>query len=82
MATVGVGTLSFRDTRAGYTVGAGIEGAVIGGWSAKLEYLFIDLGKNTVTTTFNGATATSFDSRVTDNILRIGFNYKPSAGFF
>ena len=77
-----VATLSFRDTRAGYTVGAGIEGAVAGGWSAKLEYLFIDLGKNTQTATFNGANVSTFDSRFTDNILRVGFNYKPSGGFF
>jgi len=79
---VAAGTLSFRDTRAGWTVGAGIEGAVSGGWSAKLEYLYMDLGKNSVTatTTLVGAVAT-FDSRVTDHILRIGLNYKPSAGF-
>jgi hypothetical protein len=26
------------------TVGAGIEGAIGGNWTAKLEYLYIDLG--------------------------------------
>jgi outer membrane immunogenic protein len=78
---VATGTLSFSDTRAGWTVGAGIEGAVMGGWSAKLEYLYIDLGKNSVsaTTTVLGAVAT-FDSRVTDNILRVGINYKLGGG--
>ncbi len=71
-----VGTLSFRDTRAGYTVGAGIEGAFGGGWSAKLEYLWVDLGKNTETATLGGVVVSSFNSRVTDNILRVGLNYK------
>ncbi len=34
-----------NDLRAGWTAGAGIEGAFGGGWSAKVEYLYIDLGK-------------------------------------
>ncbi len=46
--TAGVGTVataSVNDVRAGWTAGAGIEGAFGGGWSAKVEYLYIDLGK-------------------------------------
>jgi outer membrane immunogenic protein len=31
-------------TRVGWTVGAGVEGVVSGNWTAKLEYLYIDLG--------------------------------------
>ena len=52
--TAGVGTVataSINDVRAGWTAGAGIEGAFGGGWSAKVEYLYIDLGKLETTLT-------------------------------
>jgi outer membrane immunogenic protein len=35
--------------KAGWTAGGGIEGAFGGGWSAKLEYLYVDLGKTEFT---------------------------------
>ncbi len=80
-------TTNFRDTRAGGTVGAGIEGAFGNGWSAKLEYLYVDLGSLRATaTTFNGAGAVVsqavFNSRFTDNILRVGLNYKLGGGIY
>ncbi len=78
---LGVATSSFKDVRAGYTVGAGIEGAFGGGWTAKLEYLWVDLGKATGTTTVAGVVVNSFDSRVTDNIVRVGLNYKLGGGY-
>jgi len=70
------------DTRVGWTVGAGIEGAIGGNWTAKLEYLYMDLGKTsgsfpTTLAAFGGGTLTSnFSSRITDNILRVGVNYR------
>jgi len=36
---------SFTDVKGGWTAGAGVEGAFGGGWSAKLEYLYIDLAR-------------------------------------
>ena len=73
---------SSRSTRAGWTVGAGIEGVVSGNWTAKIEYLYVDLG--TVSGSFvtplvapGGAFVTSrYSSHITDNILRVGLNYK------
>jgi outer membrane immunogenic protein len=76
----GVAGLDFKDTRAGWTVGAGVEGLLGGGWSAKLEYLYVDLGKNTTTAVLDGATLASFDSKFTDNIVRVGLNYKFGSG--
>ena len=35
--------------KAGWTAGAGIAGAFGGGWSAKLDYLYVDLGKTEFT---------------------------------
>ena len=73
---------STTDTKAGYTVGAGIEGVIGGNWTAKLEYLYVDLGRvsGSFTTTIpalgGGTLTSSYSSRVTDNVLRVGVNYK------
>ena len=61
-------------TNAGWTVGAGIEFAIAGNWTAKAEYLYVDLGN------FNcglgcGTAAVNHVS-FSDNILRGGFNYR------
>jgi outer membrane immunogenic protein len=86
--TIGVVSSNFSntDTRVGYTVGAGIEGAVGGNWTAKLEYLYVDLGRTsgsfaTAIAALGGGTLTSnYSSRVTDNVLRVGLNYKFTGG--
>jgi outer membrane immunogenic protein len=60
-----------------------------GGWSAKLEYLYIDLGKTelasaaavTVAGVGTVATNTTQTLRTTDNILRVGLNYKFGGGY-
>ena len=67
--------------KAGWTAGAGIEGAFGRGWSAKLEYLYMDLGKTQMTfaTPALGVVATE-TRRTTDNIVRVGLNYKWGAG--
>jgi outer membrane immunogenic protein len=64
-------------TRAGWTIGAGVEGAIAGNWTAKLEYLYVDLG--TVNNTFVGLAPfapLTTSAHVTDNILRAGINYR------
>jgi outer membrane immunogenic protein len=65
------------NTRAGYTVGGGSEWVLSGPWTAKLEYLFVDLG--TVSNTFVGGGVVPTvvaSSHVRDNIVRIGINYR------
>jgi outer membrane immunogenic protein len=37
-------TFTTSTVRAGWTIGAGVEGQISGKWTAKLEYLFMDLG--------------------------------------
>jgi outer membrane immunogenic protein len=77
--TAGVGSVvaTFKDVKAGFAVGGGVEGALGNGWSAKIEYLYIDLGKTerTVGTPVIGAFA-SETFQTTDNIVRVGLNYK------
>ena len=79
---------SFSTTKVGWTLGAGVETKLGGGWSAKLEYLFVDLGSVTGTmgiainpafgpafSTGGAATATR-TVQAMDNIVRVGLNYK------
>jgi iron complex outermembrane recepter protein len=70
--------VSSRNTKVGYAVGGGLEGRVIGNWTAKIEYLYLDLGMyTTIPAPAPGATTTAaFNSRITDNLLRVGVNYK------
>jgi outer membrane immunogenic protein len=60
-------------TRAGWTLGAGVEYAFLGAWSAKLEYLYVDLGK---TTCGAGTCGLDTDVKFRTNIVRLGFNYR------
>jgi outer membrane immunogenic protein len=69
-------------TRVGWTAGAGVEGRISGNWTAKLEYLYMDLGTvsaGPIATTILGPVRTplavSYASHFTDNILRVGVNY-------
>jgi outer membrane immunogenic protein len=63
-------------------VGAGVEGAFGGGWSVRLEYLYLDFDHvsgvfNSAVVAPGGATTLvqGFSSHFTDNIVRIGLNY-------
>jgi outer membrane immunogenic protein len=75
------GSATNSTTRAGWTVGVGSEWVISGPWTAKIEYLYVDLGtvNNTFVVTggpvgsFTGLTA---NSRITDNIFRVGVNYR------
>jgi outer membrane immunogenic protein len=88
----GVGSVAVgsKTTKAGYVVGAGVEGALWGNWTAKAEYLYMDLGTfdvagasaatnqlNTPSVGFNTVTTfnASASTRFTDHIFRVGLNY-------
>jgi outer membrane immunogenic protein len=64
---------SGSDWRAGWTVGAGVETALAPNWTAKLEYLYVDLGNAQV---FNVVPGVPESVGFTANILRAGINYK------
>jgi outer membrane immunogenic protein len=82
--TIGLAGFGFSntETRVGWTVGAGIEGAIGGNWTAKLEYLYLDLGRTsgtfltTIPALGGGFLASNYSSRITDNVLRVGVNYR------
>jgi outer membrane immunogenic protein len=60
----------------GWVIGGGIEAAVWGNWTAKAEYLYMDLGtiSNTLAVTSQNTTFTT-SSTVKDHIFRAGVNY-------
>lgn len=65
-------------THAGWTVGGGSEWVLSGPWTAKLEYLFVDLGTigNTYVSNAGLVPTVVESSHVRDNIIRIGLNYR------
>jgi outer membrane immunogenic protein len=67
------GGASESKTKIGYTFGSGIEYAFMGPWSAKLEYLYVDLGKATCAAATCGL---STDVKFKTSIVRVGVNYR------
>ena len=63
-----VGAASSRTSKTGYALGGGIEAALTGPWTAKVEYLYVDLG--------NGPTVGAVTSDFHTNIVRAGLNYR------
>ena len=61
----------------GWTAGGGVEKQLGGGWTAKLEYLYLDLGSFT-DGGFDPLSGFNFTmtSDVRDHIVRVGLNYK------
>jgi len=65
--------LTATESRAGWTVGTGLEYAILGPWSAKIEYLYADLGSSTCGPAICGVpTSVTFKP----NIIRLGVNYR------
>jgi iron complex outermembrane recepter protein len=75
-------------TKAGWTAGAGVEVAVAPHWSAKAEYLFVDLGDGSCTTDCAIQNAGTFPNllgppvtpnvavKFNESLFRAGINYK------
>jgi outer membrane immunogenic protein len=55
-------------TKAGWTAGGGVEAAIAGPWTAKLEYLYVDLGR--------GGSIVGSDASFKTHIVRAGLNYR------
>jgi outer membrane immunogenic protein len=66
------GASGIDTTRTGWTVGGGVEFAIAGPWTAKLEYLHVDLGSADC-----GSSCGPLDNvDLKTNIVRGGINYK------
>jgi outer membrane immunogenic protein len=87
-ATAGVGYLSFRSdlnltglgsgsysgTQIAGVLGGGMEFAIINNWSIKAEYLFLQT-RNISASPFVATPAVEVNTRIRDNIFRVGVNY-------
>ncbi|WP_184261744.1 outer membrane protein [Rhodopseudomonas rhenobacensis] len=62
---------SGKRTLTGWTIGSGVEAALGGNWTGKIEYLYLDLGNKT--DSFLGQT---LQTNVRENIFRVGLNYR------
>jgi outer membrane immunogenic protein len=79
---------TFSHTRTGWALGGGVETKVFRGWTAKLEYLHVDLGGRTETIAVplnaafgaalntGGSASVTTRTKVTDDVIRLGLNYK------
>jgi outer membrane immunogenic protein len=67
------GFTGVSSTNAGWTIGGGVEGVIAGNWTAKVEYLYADLGDTTCSVAACGV-ATNVDLRL--NTVRAGLNYR------
>jgi len=75
-----IDTTTATTHRTGWTLGAGAEHAFNNNWSVKAEYLYVDLGTVNVALACTVGCALPNDHvvhhRYTDNIGRIGLNYR------
>jgi outer membrane immunogenic protein len=72
----GAFAFSQSKTKTGWTAGAGVEGALAGNWTWKVEYLYLDLGSENGSVADNFGGTVSWNTKFTDNIVRAGLNYR------
>jgi outer membrane immunogenic protein len=65
--------LNETKSRLGWTVGAGVEYAMLSNWSLKAEYLYVDLGKASCSVATCGVDTTV---KYNTSIVRAGVNYR------
>ena len=71
------GALPFSSsTQAGWTAGAGVEYAFAPNWTAKVEYLFVDLANASCGANCDGGNGTTTTVSLYENVIRGGINFK------
>jgi outer membrane immunogenic protein len=61
-----------KSTELGWTAGAGAEAAFTDNWTARIEYLFVDLENGSCSVNCVAGTTVKFDA----NLIRLGVDYK------
>ena len=70
----GVPALTIDTANTGWTVGGGVEYAFLPNWTAKIEYLYVNLGNVDCGLACANIVPTKVD--FTTNVVRVGLNYK------
>ena len=74
------GTQTVSETKAGWTVGGGVEYAIWNNWSIRAEYLYLQFaglsGTGAIRSGTNSNVFTGSTGNVRDNIVRAGLNYR------
>jgi outer membrane immunogenic protein len=85
-----VNAVTTTNTRTGWTAGLGLEWAFADNWTAKVEYLYVNLGNKAVTCTAAAGVCgpappvgpvgqfgpVNIQAGLTENLVRVGVNYK------
>ena len=66
----------FSEVKSGWTAGGGIETALSEHWTAKAEYLYLDLGRVAHAMPDLVGGNAQFSTTIRDHIFRVGLNYK------
>jgi outer membrane receptor protein involved in Fe transport/opacity protein-like surface antigen len=74
IAAIPAGITSTTVTYGSWTAGSGVEYGITDNLSARVEYLYLDKGH--IATGVIGPPATTITSRVQDNLVRAGLNYR------
>jgi outer membrane immunogenic protein len=69
----GVNAFSNNRTANGWTIGSGVEAALGGNWTGKIEYLYLNLGNKT--DAFGPGTQFT-NNEYRENLFRVGLNYR------
>jgi outer membrane immunogenic protein len=70
----GLGTVfSSNKMQDGWVIGSGVEAALGGNWTGKIEYLYLNMGNKGYAF---GPFAQTLDTEVRENIFRVGLNYR------
>jgi opacity protein-like surface antigen/outer membrane receptor protein involved in Fe transport len=68
-----------RKLKVGWTIGGGIEARLAGNWTGRVEYLHLNLGTDSalgMNLLNQTPLAFTFNSRITQDLVRFGLNYK------
>jgi outer membrane immunogenic protein len=68
-AQSGLGGITELETSVGFAAGLGVEVAVMGNWTARAEYLYVDLGERSYS-------LTGTNHAISSGFLRLGVNYR------
>ncbi len=71
VTAAGVGVLNDSTVQGGWTYGSGLEAALGGNWTGRIEYLYMHLGDHT----FEGP-GNAITQEIRQNVFRVGLNYR------